>query len=221
MRTILRIGIRPSPLALKQAEEIRNIFPAAQFEIVLIKTIGDRDKVTALSDVEGSDFFTKEIDNALLAGEIDLAVHSSKDLPDILPQGLKVLFETAPLSLFDALVSRGNLKLIELPKGYRIGSSSLRRKTQIQSIRKDLEIVDIRGTIEERLAFIDSGKIDALIVAHAALIRLGLEKRVVEILPLDIFQTHPKQGSLSLVVREDRCESLRFILSEQARAIGN
>jgi len=221
MRTILRIGIRPSSLALKQAEEIKKVFSSVQFEVISIETRGDRDKITPLTNVEGSDFFTKEIDDALLTGEIDLAVHSSKDLPDILPEGLEVVFESVPISPFDALVSRGNFKIMNLPKGYRIGSSSLRRKSQIQALRKDLEIVDIRGTIEERLALIDSGKIDALIVAHAALIRLGLEKRIAEIIPLDIFKTHPKQGSLSLLAREKMCEKVRFILSEQALATGN
>lgn len=221
MKRILRMGTRPSPLALKQAEEIRKLFPSVQFEIVSIKTRGDRDTITLLSNVEGSDFFTKEIDDVLLTGKIDLAVHSSKDLPDILAEGLAVVFETEPLSPFDALVSRSNVTIMNLPAGCRIGSSSSRRKSQIRALRKDLEVVDIRGIIEERLALIDSGKIDALVVAHAALIRLGLEKRIAELLPLDIFKTHPKQGRLSLLAKGDRCERLRFILSEQARATGN
>ncbi|MDD4938930.1 MAG: hydroxymethylbilane synthase [Candidatus Omnitrophica bacterium] len=221
MRKILRMGIRPSRLALKQAEEIKSSFPSASFKIIAIKTAGDKDRITPLSDVEGSDFFTKEIDDALLSGEIDLAVHSSKDLPDIIPPGLRVILETESISLFDALVSRDGLKLMDLPGGSRVGSSSLRRKSQLSRIRDDLEAVDIRGTIEERLALVDSKRIDALIVAHAALIRLGLEERITEVFPLKIFQTHSKQGRLSLLVMEDRCERVKFILSGQARVTGN
>jgi len=167
-----------------------------------INTPGDRDKKTSLSGVEDSDFFTRDIDEALLKAEIDMAVHSSKDLPEALLQGLKVLFETESISRFDALVSKGNHKFAELALGSRVGASSLRRKTELKRLRPDLEIVDVRGTIEERLSLVDLGKIDALIVAHAALIRLKLEHRISEIFPLHIFKTHPKQGSLSILTRK-------------------
>jgi len=201
----VKIGVRPSLLALKQAQEaiglLKKIYPKAAFEVCKIGTPGDRDKVTPLSEVDGSDFFTRDIDEALLNGKIDIAVHSSKDLPLALPNGLKVMFETESISRFDALVSKGGHKLAELALGSRIGSSSLRRKKEINGLRPDLEIVDARGTIVERLSLIDSGKIDALIVAHAALIRLKLEHRIAEIFPLGIFNTHPKQGCLAIVTR--------------------
>jgi len=204
IRTV-RIGVRPSLLALKQVQEARpileKIYPGAEFEACKIYTPGDRDKVTPISEVDGSDFFTRDIDEALLNGKIDVAVHSSKDLPLALPKGLKVLFETESISRFDALVSNEGYKLAELVSGSRIGASSLRRKKEIKGLRPDLEIVDARGTIEERLNLVDSGKIDALIVAHAALIRLKLEHRIAEIFPLDIFCTHPKQGCLAIVTR--------------------
>ena len=202
----IKIGIRPSLLALKQAQEaiglLEKEYPGATFEILKIDTPGDRDKATPLSEVDGSDFFTRDIDEALLAGKVDVAVHSSKDLPEILPQGLKILFETESISRFDVLVSKGAHKFTELALSSRIGASSLRRKKEVKGLRPDLEIVDARGTIEERLSLVDSGKIDALIVAHSALIRLELEHRVSEIFPLDIFNTHPKQGCLSIVARE-------------------
>lgn len=180
---------------------MEKIYPGAEFEVCKIYTPGDRDKVIPLSEVDGSDFFTKDIDEALLKGKIDIAVHSSKDLPLVLQKGLKVLFETGSISRFDALVSKEGHKLAELALGSRIGSSSLRRKKEIKGLRPDLKIVDVRGTIEERLSLIDSGKIGALIVAHAALIRLKLEHRITEIFPLDIFNTHPKQGCLAIVTR--------------------
>ena len=221
MKPVLKAGTRPSPLAIKQTEEIKRLFPFVQFEVILIETKGDKDKKTLLSNVEGSDFFTKEIDDALLSGRIDIGVHSAKDMPEVLPKGLAVVFETASISPNDALISRGNLKFAQLVKNSRVGLSSARRKGQIQKLRKDLRIVDIRGTIGERIALLDSGKIDALIVAYAALVRLGLNERIAEIFPLDILQAHPKQGKLSLVAREEDCEGIKSILSAQARVTGN
>jgi len=208
-------------LALKQAEEIAKFFTGFNFEFVTIFTADDRDKSTPLSMVEQDDFFTREIDQALLNGEIDLAVHSAKDLPDVLPKGIAVVLETPSLSRFDCLVAKNKLKLKDLPTGAKIGVSSQRRKEQIRTLRNDLEPVDIRGTIEERIALLDSGKIDALIVAHAAMLRLGLEEKIAEIFPLDIFETHSKQGSLSLLAREEDCTKIRSILSELGRVTGN
>lgn len=221
MLNSLKVGSRSSPLAIKQVQEVRRLFPFVKFRLKKIMTSGDEDKTTPLSEIEGSDFFTKEIDRALLKGAIDLAIHSSKDLPDILPRGLAVALETISISPYDALVSRKNLKFSELAVGSSIGVSSKRRKEQIIALRKDLEIVDIRGNIEERLSFIDNKKIDALIIAHAALIRLGLEEKIAEIFSLDIFKAHLKQGSLSLVVREKEWQKVRSILSVQGQAIGN
>lgn len=221
MRKVLRVGSRPSRLAIKQVEEISRSFPWVDFEIVVIPTRGDKDKITPISRVEGSDFFTQEIDSALLNGRVDLAVHSSKDLPDKIPQGLKPVIETKSISPFDALVSRNNLKLFQLPLGSRVGTSSKRRKDELILKRPDLNIVDIRGDIQERLALLDSGRIDALLVAHAALIRLGLESRAAEIFPLEVFKTHPKQGGLTLIVREENWQEVKSILSAQAPATPN
>jgi hydroxymethylbilane synthase len=211
----IKIGARPSPLAIRQAEEaigiLKRLYPDAAYPIIKIKTTGDIDKTTPISEVEGSDFFTKELDAALLGGCIDIAVHSSKDLPDRLADDLEVALETDSISLNDALISKGGLKFSELPEGARIGTSSKRRKAQVKSLRKDLEAADIRGNIGQRIALVDSGSIDALIVAESALIRLGLQYRASEILPLELFKTHPKQGSLSLVVRKGRWQKVKYI----------
>lgn len=221
MMNILRVGTRPSPLAIKQADELKRLFPMVNLEVVVISTKGDRDKITPLTEVEGSDFFTSEIDSALLRGEIDLALHSRKDLPDELNEGLRIVLETESISPYDALVSRGGLKLKDLPYASRVGTSSQRRKDQIYALRQDLVLVDVRGNIGERLNLIDTGKIDALVVAHAALIRLGLESRISEIFSADNFPVHPKQGKLALVVKEDRWQEVRSILSVQGPETGN
>jgi len=218
---VLRVGTRPSPLAIKQFDEIQGVFPGVIFEKKIIYTLGDKDKLTPISALEGSDFFTREIDEALLRGEIDLGLHSSKDLPEKLRDGLKIIFETKSISPFDALVSKENVKLKDLPYAARVGTSSSRRKEQVKSVRGDLILVDVRGNIEERLNLINAGRIDALVIAHAALIRLGLAHLATEIFTENRLKAHPKQGILALVSREDRCKEVRFILSEQAQATGN
>src|SRR4030043_943892 len=131
MGTLYRIGTRSSPLALKQVEEVlnalRQFYPAIKTEVVPIDTYGDIDKNTPVSNVEGSDFFTKEIDEALLRGEIDFAVHSAKDLPDSLRKGLITAAITKGVETHDVLISKGGLRLDELPRGAKIGTSSMRR----------------------------------------------------------------------------------------------
>ncbi|MCM8756831.1 MAG: hydroxymethylbilane synthase [Candidatus Omnitrophica bacterium] len=155
MQRTWRIGTRRSPLALKQVEEIvnslRKFYPEFSYEVIGIDTQGDKDKITPISEIEGTDFFTKEIEEALLRGEIDFAVHSSKDLPDKIPEGLTISAITKSIDPYDALVSKNGLKINELPKGSKIGVSSQRRKTQLKRYREDFKIVDIRGNIEERL----------------------------------------------------------------------
>lgn len=218
---MLRVGTRPSPLAIKQVDELKKIFPQVGFSAAVIPTTGDKDKITPLTSVEEADFFTREIDEALLRGEIDIALHSSKDLPDKLNRGLRVVLETRSISPFDALVSRGRLKLSQLPCSTRVGASSRRRKEQIRELRQDLVLVDVRGNIGERLALIDAGKIDALVVAHAALIRLGLEHMISEVFNGGNFTAHPKQGSLTLVTREDKWQKVKSILSAPVPVIGS
>ncbi|MFQ5866899.1 MAG: glutamyl-tRNA reductase [bacterium] len=206
INSIIRIGTRPSPLALKQVGEIiallKRINPHQKFEIIEIETTGDGDKETPLEKLEGTDFFTREIEQALINREIDLAVHSAKDLPESIPNGLTIAAISESVDSYDVLVSKRNLKLDELPYRARIGTSSLRRKTQLQAYRNDFKIVDIRGNIEERLRKLDNSDLDAIVIAAIGLVRLGLEKRIVQRIPFDILQPHPLQGSLALEIRE-------------------
>ena len=210
-----RIGTRQSPLALKQVDEIRRalnkIYPAAHFEIVGIDTYGDKDKITPISEMEGSDFFTREIDIALLEGKIDFAVHSAKDLPDKILEGLELAAITESIDLHDALVSKGNFTIDKLPKGAKIAASSLRRKFQLKKYRKDFQIVDVRGNIQERLAKLDEGSFDALIIAACALVRLGLEVKITQRIPLEILAPHPLQGALAVITKEDGQELINWL----------
>jgi hydroxymethylbilane synthase len=207
MERKIRIGTRPSPLALKQVDEIIRIFGLKNFKIKTFNTSGDRDKKIPVSEIEGSDFFTDAIDRALLKNEIDCAVHSAKDLPDVLLIGFKIVVITEPLDQLDALVSKNNLKLNELPLNAKIGASSIRRKEQLRKFRGDFEIIDIRGNIEERLEKFERYCLDGMIVAACALLRLGLENRIAEKIPFEILRPHHLQGSLAVVIREDDYET--------------
>ncbi len=207
----LRIGTRGSRLALAQVGEVVRSIGAWDTEVITLDTTGDLDKETPIDQVEGTDFFTDRIEKALLDEEIDLAVHSAKDLPDNLPEGLKIAALTDSIDPADVLVSRGNLKLAELPAAARVGTSSRRRKEQIGKTRPDLRILDLRGNIEERLGKLDAGEYDAIIIAAAGLIRLGLKERITERLP---FETAQGQGSLALEIREND-EELKEWLKEK------
>lgn len=210
-----RIGTRKSPLALKQVDEVicalKEPHPDLNFEIVGIETYGDKDKITPISEIEGSDFFSREIEEALLRREIDFAVHSAKDLPDEIPKGLIIAVFTKSIDPYDALVSKGDLKIDELRFGAKIGASSQRRKTQLKKYRDDFQIVDIRGNIEERLEELDKDGLDAIIVAACALVRLDKEFRISQRIPFEILTPHPLQGSLAIEVREDNKELIDLL----------
>ena len=209
---ILKVGSRTSPLALKQAEEvISSLRSPLGFEVVGINTYGDEDKITPISDMEGKDFFTREIDEALSAGEIDFAVHSAKDLPDKIPGGLAIAAITKSIDPYDALVSKGDLKLDELKKFAKIGASSNRRKAQLKRYRRDFQIVDVRGNIQERLKKLDEGGLDAIIIAGCALKRLGLEDRIAQRIPFEILKPHPLQGALAIETRDNDKELIDFL----------
>lgn len=203
----LKIGTRATPLALKQVEEVldklRRFYPKVGYEIIGIDTYGDKDKITPLSDMEGSDFFTREIEQALLRNEIDFAVHSAKDMPEKIPEGLVIAAMTKSIDPYDALVSCVNLKINELKPQARIGASSMRRKAQLKQYRTDLQILDIRGNIQERLEKLDKNKLDAIVVAACALVRLGLENRITQRIPRNIMAPHPLQGALAVETRKD------------------
>lgn len=195
----LRIISRQSPLALLQVDEVlRTLPPNIEHEVIKVTSYGDKHKnVSLMSDSISPDFFTRELDRALLDGDADIAIHSAKDLPYPLPIGIKVVALTKGGDKSDSLVSKGNVKLAELPSGSRIGTSSAVRKAELLALRSDIEVVPIRGTIEERIAQVDDGYVDALIVATCALDRLGLSHRAAEKLP---FKTHPLQGNLAITV---------------------
>lgn len=207
---ILKAGTRKSPLALRQVEEIigylRKIGIEINVNIIGIDTAGDKDKGTAISDIEGTDFFTREIEEALLSGEVDFSVHSAKDLPDKIPDGLYIAAITESVDPYDALVSKNNLSIKDLPKGAKIAASSMRRKMQLKSFRDDFEVVDIRGNIGERLRRLDESDLDAIVIAACALKRLGLENRITQRLPFEILKPHPLQGSLAVETRQDNLE---------------
>ncbi|MCL5674840.1 MAG: hydroxymethylbilane synthase [Candidatus Omnitrophica bacterium] len=203
---IYRIGTRKSRLALKQVDEIlgllKNFYPGIKTEVTGIDTYGDKDKSTPISAMEGTDFFTREIDEALLSGKIDFAVHSAKDLPYTIPDGLYVTAITQSMDPYDAIVSRDNVTIENLKINARIGASSARRKDQLRKYRSDFMIIDVRGTIEERLKKLDEIKIDAIIVAAIALVRLGLEEKITQRIPFEILRPHPLQGCLAVMARK-------------------
>ena len=199
IRGQLKVISRNSPLSLLQVEEVFSFFPTVKYDLVSLETFGDKNKQISLMDNIASDFFTRELDRAVLDGEADISVHSAKDLPYPLPQGLKLVALLEALDKTASLVSRNNLNLSQLPSGSRIGTSSATRKSELLKLRPDLEVVSIRGTIEERIAQVDNGYVDALIVASCALKRLGLTDRIASVLP---FKTHPLQGNLAIVAQQ-------------------
>ncbi len=225
MAKTYRIGTRTSPLALRQVEEIllvlRKFYPDFKAEVIGIDTYGDKDKITPVSQIEGTDFFTREIDDALLKWEIDFAVHSAKDLLDTLKEGLVIAAQTKSIDPYDALVSKNGLKLAELPQGARIGTSSFRRKTQLSRYRDDFDIVDIRGNIEERLEKLDNGNLDGIVIAACGLMRLGLENRITQRIPFEILKPHPLQGALAIVTRaeDSKLHSLLSVIDSRKVAL--
>ena len=212
MRKII-IGSRGSKLAAVQAElvlaKLRETVPDLEASIVKITTRGDQDDDTPLDNFAQQGIFVKELEKALIDGRIDLAVHSLKDLPTEIPAVLSLAAVTARIDPRDVLVSRAR-KLSELATGSKIGTGSLRRSIQLLALRNDLEISGIRGNIDTRLRKVSDGEIDGVIVAAAALIRLGWEDRITEYLPVEHFMPAVGQGALGIQVRskDERITSL-------------
>lgn len=206
-RASLRLGTRGSPLAMRQAglvaEALGTQSPGLEVHFIPIKTSGDKLLDSPLAQAGGKGLFVKEIEEALLNGRIDLAVHSMKDLPAELPPGLRVgavLLREDPL---DALVTRNGLRFAELPAGARIGTSSLRRQVQFLHHRPDLQIVPLRGNVETRLKKLETLNLDAVVLAVAGLIRLGLQHRITERLHPELSLPAIGQGALAIEIRED------------------
>ncbi len=214
MEKYYKVGTRTSPLALMQTDEalgyLRKYYTDIKTQVIGIDTYGDKDKATPISEIEGTDFFTREIDEALLKGDIDFAVHSAKDLPDEIHPDLHIAAVTKSIDPYDALVSKDNLKIDELTYGAKIGTSSSRRKNQLKKYRDDFQAIDIRGTIQERLERLNSGSLDAIVVAACALIRLGLQKNITQRIPFEILTPHPLQGSLAILTRKKDEDIIRL-----------
>ena len=202
------IGTRGSPLALRQTETIRSrleaIVPEDQEIVVkVVKTTPDRASEVPLSQLGGTGLFVRELERALLDGEISLAVHSLKDLYTKLPVGLCLAAVSERVDPRDVLVSREGKPLAELPGGARIGTGSPRRRTQLLCIRPDLQFVDLRGNLETRLAKLSSERLDAIVLAAAGLHRLGRSGRITEYLAVELCTPAAGQGRLGIEARED------------------
>ena len=204
MRSI-RLGSRGSTLALAQAHwvkaRIEERRPESKVDLVVIKTSGDRFMDASLQAIGGKGLFTKEIEDALLRNEIDLAVHSLKDLPTEMAQGLALVAVPEREDARDVLVTRERTSLDRLPPGARIGTGSLRRRAQLLYHRPELSVVGIRGNVDTRLKKLDAGEFDALVMAAAGLKRIGRGDRIVEFLPSEICVSAVAQGALGLQAR--------------------
>lgn len=200
----LRIGTRASQLALWQANwvksELEKKYPGMEVTLTKIKTIGDKILDVPLAQVGGKGLFVKEIEEAMLRDEIDIAVHSMKDVPTDFPEGLGLYCITEREDPRDAVISR-NVKFADLPQGARIGTSALRRQAQLLKVRPDLEMCIIRGNVETRIRKLDDDKLDAVILAAAGLKRLGFTEKVAEYLDTELSIPAIGQGALGIECR--------------------
>lgn len=212
----LRVGTRGSKLALTQTDGViaalRGANPPLTIERVIVQTEGDRRRRASLLAIGGQGVFTRELELALLDGEIDVAVHSLKDLPSTLPPGLCLAATPPREDARDVLVTRDGTPLAALPEGAVVGTGSLRRRAQLLALRPDLVMKDIRGNVDTRLNKLTSGDYDALVLAAAGLNRLGwLARLPVEFLPLDSLLPAPAQGILGLECRADDLGTLAAV----------
>jgi hydroxymethylbilane synthase len=206
---VLRIGTRGSQLALAQATMVRaqlasaHGLPAEVFELEIIRTSGDVIQDRPLAEVGGKGLFTKEIEEALSAGQIDLAVHSAKDLPTLLPDGLAIVAALAREDPRDVFISRKAKTFRDLASGATVGTASLRRQALVKRLRPDLKVVSFRGNVETRLRKLDEGVVDATLLALAGLRRLGLADAATAILDTDEFLPAVGQGIVAIEARAD------------------
>ena len=212
----LVVGTRGSNLALVQTnwvvDQLKKENPGVEFEVKIIKTKGDLIKDLPLDKIGDKGLFVKEIEKSLLDGEIDMAVHSMKDMPSYLPEGLKFAHSPKREDPRDALIFKEGYKsLDDLPQGARIGTGSKRRKYQLLKHRPDLEIVPIRGNIETRIKKIETEKLDGVVLAASGLRRAGLDDKIDYYITTDIMLPAPAQGILALEIREDDKETEKII----------
>lgn len=213
----IRIGTRGSPLALVQARLVRSSLMAAHglpeeaIEIVAIRTSGDRIQDRPLAEIGGKGLFTKEIEDALLSGGIDMAVHSMKDMPTVLPSGLAIVAMLPREDVRDAFVSLSCASLTALPRGGRVGTSSLRRAAQVLRARPDIAIVPLRGNVETRLRKLSEGVADATLLAAAGLNRLGMADRIAHAIEPEDMLPAIAQGAVGIEIRLDNANAARLL----------
>lgn len=218
-----RIGTRGSPLALAQAYETRNRLMAAHglpeemFEIVALTTKGDRITDRSLAEIGGKGLFTAELEEQLASGELDFAVHSSKDMPTVLPDGLFLSAFLPREDVRDAFVGAAAPRLVELPHGATVGSSSLRRQALIRRLRPDLNVITFRGLVDTRLRKLAEGQVDATLLAFAGLKRLGKQDVPTELLDPKDFPPAPAQGAICIESRigDERVNTLLEAINDR------
>jgi hydroxymethylbilane synthase len=214
---LLRLGTRGSPLALAQAHLVRTLLarstgaPETAFEIVVIKTTGDAIQDRPLSEVGGKGLFTKEIEEALLTERIDLAVHSAKDMPTISQPGLLLAACLEREDPRDAFISLKAKSLADLPHGAKLGTASLRRQALVKKLRPDLDVSPLRGNVQTRLRKLESGEVDATLLAIAGLNRLGLAQHATHIMPAEEFLPAVAQGAIGIETRGDDNRTRQFV----------
>ncbi|WP_434511985.1 hydroxymethylbilane synthase [Desulfitobacterium sp. AusDCA] len=210
-----RIGTRDSLLALWQAEWVKkhlySIYPEHEFVLVSVKTKGDKILDVPLAKIGDKGLFTKELEYGLLRGEIDLAVHSLKDLPTILPEGLMIGAFCEREEPRDVFLSKEGIRLEDLPSGSLIGTSSLRRKAQLQYYRADLNFADLRGNLQTRWRKLEESNMAGIVLAYAGVKRLGWEERITQIISEDIMLSAVGQGSIAIEISADRLDIQELI----------
>lgn len=203
----LRVGTRGSLLARRQTEIVvkllRAVHPDLDVTIEIIQTTGDRRRDVPFAEVGTKGMFVKEIERALSDGAIDVGVHSLKDMPGVLPEDLELACIPAREDPLDALLTRNGARLDDLPSGATIGTSSLRRQAQLKAFRPDLSFTELRGNLDTRLGKLDAGQYDAIVLACAGLVRLGLEQRITERIAPEVCVPAVGQGALALETRRD------------------
>ncbi len=210
----LRIGTRGSALALWQARSIARALresTGVEPEIVIIKTSGDKFQQASFSQIGTKGVFIKELEDALLEGRIDLAVHSMKDVPTEMPEGLSIAAIGKREDVRDALLSSNGATLSSLPKGARVGTSSLRRQSQLLYARRDLRMLELRGNVDTRIEKLRRGDYDAIVLAKAGLDRLGLSGNISQILSHDVSLPAAGQGAIGIEARAGDAETLRVL----------
>ncbi len=209
-----KIGTRGSKLALTQTKHVIAMLqeknPGVVLELVIIKTEGDVDQKTSLEKIGGVGLFTKQIEQALLDHTIDIAVHSAKDLPSVMTDGLTIGAIPEREDCRDAWLSRDGSGFKDIKKGAVVGTSSPRRRAQLYQIRPDLETRDIRGNVDTRMRKLDKGDFDAILMAHAGLKRIGMDNRITELIPTDTILPAPGQGFLLVQTRADDDKAVKL-----------